>query len=266
VVTEPSGDADRAPGEATADELAPLPSFDEKLREIRTAGDEASFEGGYRVPSVDPAGDSRMWAHPRYWPKKLRPYWDPRSGYVGYWEDLDVKRPWWKRPTRALSIVGLVVLFFVPLAVGGFWWLPLLVSEFVVGTLLILGTPGGRMVPGTTHFRKRLIAPVVVALGVAGLLSLLVYNDLAFGTWSLSGPPPMIVACGGGYTVDGDAIPSPSGVVLHQVGVTPSGDAILGNAQCGSAGSVWAFVGVGHGRVIPYRINGYLGPQVPYSH
>lgn len=170
-------------------------------------------------------------------------------------EGLLPRRPGWQRPGRLLFAVLTVTLFLLPEMIDGMWWLTLAVSEAVAGLLIIFAS--------VTH--RRLATVAVIVLAVLGFVGLEAYNDAAFGTLSLSGPPPLIFACGAEYT---RASSSPVAVgptlVLHGVGTTPSGMALLGNTRCGTTGSVWAFVSTAPGRVIPYLIDHYAGQRLPY--
>ena len=145
-------------------------------------------------------------------------------------------------------------LFFLPLRVGGLWWLTLAVSSPPSGCWPSSASPA--------HRPQAAVAALVVAL--LAFVGLEAYNDVAFGTLSLNGPPPLIFACGAEYARSAQAPVTVGGLVLHRVGITPSGMALLGNARCGGPGSVWAFVSVGPGRVIPYLADHYTGPSASY--
>jgi hypothetical protein len=185
--------------------------------------------------------------------------------YVGYWEGLQVEPSGSGRLRTVIVILVLIGIFLTPLLIDGIWWLTLAVSEVVVGTILVLGAPPGARQPGTALFRRRVVLPVVLVVAVVFYGAFMAYDDLLFGTWSLSGPPPKVLACGAEYHAEGGLIPAPRGVPLHQVGTTPSGLPILGNANCGNADSTWAFVG-STGKVRPYEV-ACLGacPSEPYS-
>lgn len=235
---------------------------------MRTAADPAPAAGeaidskGSGAPGVDqsgPAGEAQ--GQTKMWPKPE--YWD-RENYQGYWEDLGLPKSGWRRPTRIVSGVALIFVFFIPELIDGMWWATLVISEAVVATIVILGTPGGKLIAGRAYFRRRLVAPIVISLALLGFLGLEVYNSLLFGTWSLSGTPPVILACGARYAQDGPAIGVPSGLVLHPVGKTPSGVTMLVNDSCGGP-SPWAFVSIGHGEIIPFLQVGWLGPIGPYT-
>lgn len=176
----------------------------------------------------------------------------PAPSYVGYWKDLEAPPARWKRSSRALAILALTALFALPELVGGTWWLTLVISEVVVGTLVVLGAPPGHAVPGTTYFRRQIVLPAVVVAALAIFGAFLAYDDLAFGTLSLAGPPPQVLACGTVFYRTGSSIPRPPGSPLHRVGTTPSGLAVLGDASCGQRDGVWAFVARG-GRLVPYQ-------------
>jgi hypothetical protein len=148
------------------------------------------------------------------------------------------------------------VLFFVPLSADGVWWLTLAVSIVAVGVLLVLSSP--------THRLRAVVVTAVVAL--VAFVGLEAYNDIAFGTLSLTGPPPLIFACGAEYAQSSAGpVTVAGGLTLHRVGITPSGLELLGNANCGGPGSVWAFVSVGPGQVVPYLADHYTGPSLPYG-
>jgi hypothetical protein len=176
--------------------------------------------------------------------------------HLGPGDRFYVYRPPWRRPRVILLVVLGVVLFFIPLSYDGLWWLTLAVSVAVIGVLAVLASPAHRP-------QAAIVALVVALLAFVGLEA---YNDVAFGTLSLRGPPPLIFACGAEYT---QSSPSPvtvgRAIALHRVGITPSGLALLGNARCGGPASVWAFVSVGPGRVLPYLADHYTGPSVPYG-
>jgi hypothetical protein len=170
--------------------------------------------------------------------------------------ELFVHRSRWGWFARLLFLAALVFLFFEPERVDGMWWGTLVISEAVVGVLIVLASPG----------RRRLATMVVAALAALGFVALEVYNDAAFGTLSLSGPPPKILACGQEYTRTATRpIPIVPPVPLHRVGTTPSGRTLLGNGRCGEHGSVWAFVSAGRGLVIAYLAEDYTGRPPPYS-
>jgi hypothetical protein len=166
-----------------------------------------------------------------------------------------VYRPPWRRPKTLLLVVLGTVLFFVPLAIDGLWWLTLAASIAVIGALAIVGAPA--------HRPQAALAALFVAL--LAFVGLEAYNDVAFGTLSLRGAPPLIFACGSEYThSSGTPVLLATTVALHRVGITPSGMELLGNKRCGGAHSVWAFVAVGTGRVLPYLADHYTGQPVPY--
>jgi hypothetical protein len=257
------GDVPEVPAPPADDYVPPLPPLHTVLsgrrviRTSRTAGaapgepdaaspGERSTSGVFRVPTVDRHGQTRMWAKPEYW---------DRENYQGYWEDLELLELRWRTTTRIVAILVLTGLFFTPELIDGLWWLTLVISELVVGAIVILGAPN----------RRRLVAVVVVAVALAGFASLEAFNDLEFGTLSLSGPPPQVLACGAVYEQTSISLDVPKSLHLHQVGTTPSGLAMLGNAQCGNEASVWVFVSLGGGMVMPYLESQYVGPPVPYS-
>ncbi len=166
-----------------------------------------------------------------------------------------VYRPPWRRPRAILLVVVGAVLFLIPLRVDGLWWLTLAVSVAAIGVLAVFGSPAHRP-------RAAVVALVVALLAFVGLEA---YNDVAFGTLSLRGPPPLIFACGAEYVQSAQSpVTVGGGLALHRVGTTPSGMALLGNAHCGGPGSVWAFVSVGPGTVIPYLADHYTGPSASY--
>lgn len=183
---------------------------------------------------------------------------EPQRGeaelHLGPGDRFYVYRPPWRRPRVILLVVVGAALFVLPLRVGGLWWLTLAVSLAAIGLLAVLGSPA--------HRPQAAVAALVVAL--LAFVGLEAYNDVAFGTLSLNGPPPLIFACGAEYTRSAQAPVTVGGLVLHRVGTTPSGMALLGNARCGGPGSVWAFVSVGPGRVIPYLADHYAGPSASY--
>lgn len=220
------------------DSVSPTP-VDEPLPAFRSTVDDlkgAEFEGryhAYEVPVV------RV----------------PPPEYVGYWEDLEPPRRPWGFERKVVVVLVLVGLFLAPLLIDGVWWLTLATSEVVVGALLVLGSPPGRRTSGSGVFRRRVILPAVLVVGAVLFGAFMGYSYLAFGTWSLVGPPPKILACGGEYSADGGPMPTPSGVPLHRVGTTPSGLPILGTAHCGGSESKVAYVGSG-GKVVPYQLCG----------
>lgn len=188
------------------------------------------------------------------------------SGYVGYWANLKAPNRPWRRTTKLASFLVLVGILVTPELIDGLWWIPVLISEVAVGTILILGAPSGPRSEGTAYFRRRVVAPSVLVLGLVAFGAFLVFDQVAFGTWTLSGPPPRVLACGATYDRAGTAITPPTGVALHKVGVTPSGLDVFGNSTCGEANSTWVFVGV-HKKVIPYRVRcSGTCPDEPYSH
>jgi len=209
---------------------APLPAFRSTVDELKRVESEGRSHA-YEVPSVT----------------------IPVPEYVGYWEDLEPPRRPWRFERRLILLLVLVGLFFVPLLIDGVWWLTLATSEVVVGTLLVLGSPPCRRTSGSGFYRRRVVLPTVFAACAALFGAFMGYDSVAFGTWSLAGPPPKILACGAEYAAEGGPIPTPSGVPLHRVGTTPSGLPMLGTAQCGSSGTKLAFVGTG-GKVIPYQL------------
>lgn len=226
------------------EDTEPLPPYRETLADLK-AQEEAGTLEGYRLPTVDAEGQP----------------------YVGYWEDLEVPPAPWRRTAAAVSVLVLTGLFVTPELVDGLWWLTLVISIVVVGGILVIGSPGGRRPRGTALFRRRIVLPAVVVAGAVLFGAFMTYDLLAFHTWSLSGPPPKVLACGAEYSRAGAAIPTPARVPLHRVGTTPSGLPILGNADCGRGTSVWAFVGI-HGQVVPYEISRTCAagcPAEPYS-
>ena len=242
------------------DKFSPLPSFRRVMSRtnqgksstgsrIDEANPADSLPQSYKVGTVHIEGETRTWAHPRYW--------DPENeNYVGYWEHLDVSRPWWRGAPRFFAWSSLIVLFFVPEIIDGMWWLTLAISELVVGAIVILAIPRHR----------RRVALIVVSLALLGFGFLEAYNWVGFGTAGLYGPPPLILACGGEYQMtQASGISIPKGLVLHRVGTTPSGLAILGNNRCNSFSAVWAFVGLGNGKIVLYIEYNYSGDLTSYS-
>ena len=118
---------------------------------------------------------------------------EPQRGeaelHLGPGDRFYVYRPPWRRPRVILLVVVGAALFVLPLRVGGLWWLTLAVSLAAIGLLAVLGSPA--------HRPQAAVAALVVAL--LAFVGLEAYNDVAFGTLSLNGPPPLIFACGAEY-------------------------------------------------------------------
>ncbi|MHB8318044.1 MAG: hypothetical protein ACYDEP_02255 [Acidimicrobiales bacterium] len=243
---------DKAPSEGAGSSLPSHQRVESPSRERHGCDSErdddtdpdSSGEVAYRVPTVYTEGETRMWAQPQYW---------DCDNYQGYWEDLDTSKPWWHGLPRAFFIAGLFILFFVPEILDGLWWLTLFVSDLVVGTIVILGMP---------RHRARVVL-AVTSFVLVSFASLEAYNWLLFDTVSLWGPPPTILACGAEYVRTDANIAVPKGLILHRVGTTPSGLAVLGNSRCGTYNSAWAFVGVSSGKIVPYLEFNYSGNSVP---
>jgi hypothetical protein len=236
----------------------PLPALLETLHDARDTVDPQLLPGGHRVEGfTDEDGTPPSGGRPAW--RTQSPYRDTPTEYVGYWKNLRVTRTRLRSELSVAWILLMGLAFIVPLLIGGIAFIPVLVAETLVAAMVIVSAPGGKVVPGHAYFRKRLVVPVVVVVAAVGFGAFWCYDDILFGTWSLSGTPPRILACGAQYDRAGPPIPPPKGVALHRVWETPSGEEILGTADCGRAGSVRAFVAVGHGRVVPYDIAGATG-------
>jgi hypothetical protein len=139
----------------------------------------------------------------------------------------------WDRISKTRKLAALLAVVGIPMVVvlcRGICWESLLAFMIVLPLVLTLVR-----LPVTTWLR------VVVSAWALAALALVGWSGLQFHTLNVfSKSPPRITWCGRPYIFDGSFAP---GAAVAEIGVTPSGESILGRGCSEGQGPIWIKTG-----------------------